>query len=173
MYNVHILCLHNDYHVLYSTATAIQHNQEECVAGLCRAIWEGSAEITCQHNILQVLAQSDPIMKPMSDLCLCCQRNTNFILLSINQPEEVKSTAIKEAEEHIRVVGIETSYYTKLRVTIARNPLPNTWPVLALQHFQVDLLYHVPTPSHHTTVLTWHNRFIIPVIHCNQALCIS
>ena len=51
------------------------------------------------------------IMKPTSDLCWFCQRNTNLILRSVNQPEEVKSAAIKEAEKHIRVVGIERSYY--------------------------------------------------------------
>lgn len=50
-------------------------------------------------------------MKPMSDLCWFCQRNTNLLLRSANQPEEVKSAAIKNAEEHLRIVGIERSYY--------------------------------------------------------------
>ena len=50
-------------------------------------------------------------MKAMSDLCWFCQRNTNLFLRSASQPEEVKSAAIKEAEEHLRVVGIERSFY--------------------------------------------------------------
>ena len=51
------------------------------------------------------------VMKPMSDLCWFCQQNTNLFLRSANQPEEVKSAALKEAEEHLRVVGVERSFY--------------------------------------------------------------
>ena len=49
-----------------------------------------------------------PVMKPMSNLCWFCQCNTNLFLSSANQLEEVKSAAIKE---HLRVVGIERSFY--------------------------------------------------------------
>ena len=51
------------------------------------------------------------VMKPMSDLYWFCQRNTNLLLRSANQSEEVKSAALKEAEEHLSVVRIERSYY--------------------------------------------------------------
>ena len=51
------------------------------------------------------------VMKPMTDLCWFCQRNTNIFLRSANQSEEVKSAALKAAEEHLRVVGIEGSFY--------------------------------------------------------------
>ena len=47
----------------------------------------------------------------MTDLCWFCQRNTNLFLRSANQSEEVKTAALKAAEEHLRIVGIERSCY--------------------------------------------------------------
>ena len=57
------------------------------------------------------LVPSIIIMKPMSDLCWQCQQNSNAILRAANLPECEKSATIKAAEEHLRVVQLERSFY--------------------------------------------------------------
>lgn len=57
------------------------------------------------------LVPSVIIMKPMSDLCWQCQQNSNAILRAANLPESEKSATIKTAEEHLRVVQLERSFY--------------------------------------------------------------
>ena len=50
-------------------------------------------------------------MKPMSDLCWTCQRNSSALLHASNHPEHHKSAVLHEAQEHLRAVQIERSYY--------------------------------------------------------------
>ena len=51
-------------------------------------------------------------MQPMTDLCWQCQKNSAVIVCSSNCSEEEKSSTIKIAEEHLRIVQMERSYYT-------------------------------------------------------------
>ena len=57
------------------------------------------------------------IMKPMSDLCWTCQKNSAAIVCAANCSEGEKSDTIKAAEEHLRIVQVERSFYnTTLKV---------------------------------------------------------
>ena len=51
------------------------------------------------------------IMKPMTDLCWTCHQNSTAILRAVNCSEENKSSTIKAAEEHLRIVQVERSFY--------------------------------------------------------------
>ena len=51
------------------------------------------------------------IMKPMTDLCWQCQQNSTAVIRSANCSEEEKSVTIQKAEEHLRIVHIERSFY--------------------------------------------------------------
>ena len=101
------------------------------------------------------------VMKPMSDLCWFCQRNTNLLLRSANQPDEVKSAVIKQAEEHLRVVGIERSFYkttcnackeslvdyltSKNLPSLPLGPAePCSRPIVAHYSFDMDQQVHFP-----------------------------
>ena len=54
-------------------------------------------------------------MKPMTDLCWTCQKNNSSIIRSVNCSEQDKTEVLKRAEEHLRIVHVERSYYnTKL-----------------------------------------------------------
>ena len=50
-------------------------------------------------------------MKPMTDLCWTCQQNSTLIIRAANCPDAVKSGVYAEAQEHLRVVTSERSYY--------------------------------------------------------------
>jgi len=55
------------------------------------------------------------VIKPMTDLCWTCQKSNSSIIKSVNCSEQDKSEVLKQAEEHLRVVHVERSYYnTKL-----------------------------------------------------------
>ena len=51
------------------------------------------------------------IMKLMSDLCWTCQQNSTAILRAANCSEGDKSETTKIAEEHLRIVQVERSFY--------------------------------------------------------------
>ena len=51
------------------------------------------------------------IMKPMTDLCWTCQQNSAAIRQAANSSEATKSNTIREAEEHLRIVQVERSFY--------------------------------------------------------------
>ena len=55
------------------------------------------------------------IMRLMTDLCWQYQKNCAVIVCSSNCSEEEKSSTIKIAEEHLRIVQMERSYYTSSR----------------------------------------------------------
>ena len=50
-------------------------------------------------------------MKPMTDLCAACQKTSYAIRRAANCPEREKTSVLKEAEEHLRIVQIERSFY--------------------------------------------------------------
>ena len=51
-------------------------------------------------------------MRPMTDLCWQCQKNSAVIVRSSNYSEEEKSSTIKIPEEHLRIVQMKRPYYT-------------------------------------------------------------
>lgn len=89
-----------------------------------RGIWKfyHSATATHEDTIRSVsystfcrtwrnLLPSIILMKPMSDLCWQCQQNSTAILRSANMPETEKSATLLKAEEHLRHVQTERSFY--------------------------------------------------------------
>ena len=75
-------------------------------------------------------------MKPMSDLCARCQQNSNAILRAANVPDYEKTAAtIKAAEEHLRIVQLERSFY-KTTCDTCRKNLDN--------HFTENGMYSPP-----------------------------
>ena len=50
-------------------------------------------------------------MKPMTDLCWTYQQNSSAILKAANYPERQKSSVVEEAQEHLRIVQCERSFY--------------------------------------------------------------
>ncbi len=59
-----------------------------------------------------VLRPSVLIMRPMTDLCWPCQQNSVAIVCYSNCSEDEKLSTNKKAEEHLRLVQMERSYYT-------------------------------------------------------------
>ena len=57
------------------------------------------------------LTPSIVVMKPASDLCWVCQQQGAAVLKAANMPEGAKSDVLRKYEEHLRVVGIERSFY--------------------------------------------------------------
>ena len=51
------------------------------------------------------------IMKPMTDLCWMCHQNSTAILRAANSSDSSKSTTLRKAEEHLRLVQVERSFY--------------------------------------------------------------
>ena len=51
------------------------------------------------------------LMKPMTDLCWTCQKNSTAILRAANCPDKEKSCVLRKAEDHLRVVQCERSHY--------------------------------------------------------------
>ena len=51
------------------------------------------------------------LMKPMTDLCWTCQKNSVALMRSANCPEREKSAAVQHAQEHLQIVQCERSNY--------------------------------------------------------------
>ena len=51
------------------------------------------------------------LMKPMTDLCWECQKNSAAIQSAINHPECEKTAAVEDAMDHLELVQLERSYY--------------------------------------------------------------
>lgn len=62
-------------------------------------------------RLWRTLLPSVIIMKPMTDLCWTCHRNSTAILRAAISSEASKFSTIREAEEHLRIVQIERSFY--------------------------------------------------------------
>ena len=102
-------------------------------------------------------------MKPMSDLCWQCHQNSTALLRAANRPEEEKSITIREAQEHLRVVQLERSYYKttcdECRATVTSHfttdsqfsppsPLSAIVPVSSIKvHYSFDYAQQVHYPS--------------------------
>ena len=59
----------------------------------------------------RTLVPSIVVLKPRSDLCWQCQQNSASIVCTANSLEAEKSTAIRDALEHLWIVKLEQSYY--------------------------------------------------------------
>ena len=97
-----------------------------CYLPLCRNVPSGECiyeAATQEDNTIRAVAYSTfcrlwrsllpsvIIMKPMTDLCLQCQKNSSAILRSANLTKSEKSDTLRVAEEHLRVVQDERSFY--------------------------------------------------------------
>ena len=83
------------------------------------------------------LVPSVIIMRPMTDLCWQCQKNSSAILKSANAPEEENSETLRAAEEHIRIVQVERSVYNSTCEECSR---------LVRAHFTSDGKFYPPPP---------------------------
>ena len=63
-------------------------------------------------SLWRSLLPSIILMKPMTDLCWQCQKASTAIQRSANLSEEEKSVAVVSAQEHLRIVQMERSFYT-------------------------------------------------------------
>ncbi len=68
----------------------------------------GGKSSSCLQDILSPMAA---FMKPMTDLCWECQKNSTAVLRAVNDPESVKSSTLKAFEDHLTLVQLERSYY--------------------------------------------------------------
>ena len=70
-------------------------------------------KMCCIFHILQtvIIIPSILIMNPMTDLSWQCQQNNTAVIQSANCSEEEKSVTIQRAEEHLRIVHVERSFY--------------------------------------------------------------
>ena len=114
-------------------------------------------------KLWKMLVPSVVIMKPMSDLCWQCHQNSTALLRAANRPEEEKSITIREAQEHLRVVQLERSYYKttcdECRATVTSHfttdgqfsppsPLSAVVPVSSIKvHYSFDYAQQVHYPS--------------------------
>ena len=51
------------------------------------------------------------LIKPMSDLCWTCQKNSTAIMRAANLSDTEKSSTIKTAQDHLTLVQLERSFY--------------------------------------------------------------
>ena len=112
-----------------------------------RTIWktyqaatEGCKDVQCVaystfNKLWKSLLPSVIIMKPMSDLCWQCQKQSSAILKAANSALSEKSVAIASAQEHLDIVTLERSYY---------KTLCDTCRVEVKQHFTVDGQFQAP-----------------------------
>ena len=91
-------------------------------------------------SLWRSLLPSVIIMKPMTDLCWQCQKGSTAIQRSANLSEEEKSAAVLSAQEHLRVVQVERSYYTASCEECVRS---------VKAHFQTQASFSPPPPSSH------------------------
>ena len=114
-------------------------------------------------KLWKTLLPSVVIMKPMSDLCAQCHQNSTALLRAANLPESEKTAAIQDAQEHLRVVQLERSYYktmcdechksvtTQFTVDgqfVPPSPLSAVVPVSTLKvHYSFDYAQQVHYPS--------------------------
>ena len=62
-------------------------------------------------RLWRTLLPSLVLMKPMTDLCWTCQKNSTTIMRAANKSRADKTALIKKANEHLRIVHVERSYY--------------------------------------------------------------
>ena len=138
------------------------------------------------------------LMKPMTDLCWECQKNSAAIQRAINHPECEKTAAVEAAMDHLELVQLERSYYKTKCDDCRRSILghftqdghfqppplssctpPNSNPIEA--HYSFDYAQQVSNAhAEHLkfyssginetlcTLPVFQFRSIIQAIHCNQ-----
>ena len=80
------------------------------------------------------------LMKPMTDLCWQCQKGSTVIQRSANLSEEEKSAAVLSAQEHLRIVQVERSFYSASCEECSRS---------VKAHFQTPPPFSPPPPASH------------------------
>ena len=134
-----------------------------------------SVAYTTFCQLWRTLIPSVIIMKPMTDLCWTCHKTSTAILRAANSTETKKSSTIKEAEEHLRIVQVERSFY-KTTCDDCRKSV--------MKHFTVDGEFWPPFHCHHVfpqilmksrciTPLTMRSRSTFHLIPSNQDLFTS
>ena len=88
-----------------------------------RSVWKKYHESADSADMIQPVSYSSfcslwrsllpsiVMMKPMLDLCFECQKNSTAIVRAANCPDTEKSVALKNAEDHLRIVHLERSFY--------------------------------------------------------------
>ena len=93
------------------------------------------------------LLPSIVIMRPMTDLCWQCQKASTAIQRSANLSDEEKSEAVRSAQEHLRIVKVERSFYTASCEECSRSVrahfVSNTAFVPPLQLYSTQLQQHL------------------------------
>ncbi|XP_041373710.1 LOW QUALITY PROTEIN: uncharacterized protein LOC121386766 [Gigantopelta aegis] len=93
-------------------------------------------------------------MRPATDLCWFCQKNLYKITRSVNLPDEEKSSAIREAEDHLERASMERNLYVGITKQVLVNLLPGSvlgpHPICSyngLMHYSFDFAQQVHYPS--------------------------
>ena len=122
-------------------------------------------------RLWRTLLPSAIIMKPMTDLCWTCHRNSTAILWAANSSEASKSSTIREAEEHLHIIQIESSFY-KSTCNACRKSVRAFFTIDG--EFRMPALSSTITPNtrdiRSTTALTMPNKCIFHPIHSSQGL---
>ena len=138
-----------------------------------RKIWnmyssssEKAVSYTSFRRLWRNLVPSVITMKPMTDLCRQCQQNNTAVLRSSNTSEEEKSATLKKAEEHLRIVSIERSYYKAITKqcteSVRKHYCSNNKFQPPIQKFK-SIVYLLSLTIH----LIMPNRFIFLQIQCS------
>ena len=77
-------------------------------------------------------------MKPMTDICWTCQKNSIAVLRAANQSDLEKSATIKDAEIHLLLVQLERSFY---------KTMCDTCRAEVRSFFTVDGIFSLPEPN--------------------------
>ena len=138
-----------------------------CVPQCCwRESWCSYSRLYKFCCLWRTLLPSVIIMKPMADFCWICHQNSTVILRAANSSEASKSSTLKEAEEHLRIVQVERSFYKSTYDTceeyvttlftingefqppsLSSNTTPKTNNIKAHYSFNYAQQVHFPTHS--------------------------
>ena len=93
-------------------------------------------------------------MRPATDLCWYCQKNSSRIMRSANLPDHEKSATVKEAELHLHRASLERSLYRDITKLASANLPPGSeiCPHRAccfdgMMHYSFDFAQQVHYPS--------------------------
>ena len=135
-----------------------------------------SVAYTSFCRLWRSLLPSVVVMKPMTDLCWQCQKNSTAILRTSNNADAVKSKASIYALEHLRIVKLEPSLYKSVcnqckddvlsYFTIGSVFQPPPLNLLWIHNPFVPIIYAI-MPSRFTYAIM-PSRFTSHRIHCNQ-----